>query len=303
MKERLYLAGIVLSVSVLGLVLLSGFAGEPTGMMVALSETPEPILLGPAAAGSFYPGDPVQLSSMIESYLSEASPPEIPRPGGLVAPHAGYIYSGLTAAHGFKSLEGHDYETVIVIGPSHHYIFEGAAVPNATHYRTPLGDVKISPKANNIIDGDNIFQTNKVFEPEHSVEVEIPFLQAVLEDFEIIPIVTSRADPRALAERLLPLIDEKTLVVASSDLSHYHSYDEAVSLDAFCMESIPNLDFQSVINDCEACGKVPILTLMYIARERGWSGRLLDYRNSGDTSGMKGSVVGYASVAFYEEEA
>jgi AmmeMemoRadiSam system protein B len=308
MKERLYLAGVALVVSALGLSLLSGFAGEPTGMIISgpgaqkNQAVLEPrVVLEPAVAGSFYPGDAAQLESMIGGFLSEANPPEIPVPRGLVVPHAGYVYSGLTAAHGFKALEGHEYNTVIVLGPSHHFLFEGAAVPNATHYRTPLGGVRISPEAGRLADGGLIFQASSVFEPEHSVEAELPFLQAVLGDFELIPVVTGRADPRALAERLLPIIDDRTLVVASSDLSHYHPYEEAVSLDRLCTEAIPNLDLQGVADDCEACGRIPILALMHIARERGWSGRLMDYRNSGDTAGTKGSVVGYASVAFWGE--
>ena len=134
------------------------------------------------------------------------------------------------------------------------------------------------------------------------MEVEIPFLQSVLKDFEIVPIVTGRIDPKVLADKLLGIIDENTLIVVSSDLSHYYPYDQAVSLDSFCTESIPELDFSTTEERCEACGKTPILTLMHIAATKGWEGKLLDYRNSGDTSGMKKSVVGYAAIAFYEPE-
>lgn len=300
MRERLFFAGVVVAVSVIGLALLSGFAGEPTGMIISERGVSEPVVLEPAVAGTFYPRDAAELESVVEGLLSEAGLPETPRPRGLVVPHAGYVYSGLTAAHGFGAIEGHGYDTVVVMGPSHHFLFEGAAVPNATHYRTPLGDVRISPKSVQLVDNELIFQSGEVFEPEHSVEVELPFLQAVLGDFELVPVVTGRAEPQGLASRLLEVVDEGTLVVASSDLSHYHPYDEAVGLDRACTESIPSLDFQGFADGCEACGRVPILALMHIAGEKGWEGRLLDYRNSGDTAGMKGSVVGYASVAFWE---
>ncbi len=270
---------------------------EPTGRIAAPEER---VVLKPAVAGSFYPEDPGQLRSMIQSYLSEAKVPVITKPRGLVVPHAGYVYSGPVAAYGFRALQGRKYDTVIVIGPSHHLLFNGAVVPNATHYRTPLGDVKISEKAMRMVDRKTVSQSNEPFGPEHSVEVEIPFLQSVLGDFEIIPVLAGRADPRDLARALIPLIDENTLVVASSDLSHYYRYEKAVSLDSNCTQGIPELDFRKM-EKCEACGRIPVLTLMYIAREMGWKGILLDYRNSGDTAGREDSVVGYASVAFYRE--
>ncbi|MBL7160778.1 MAG: AmmeMemoRadiSam system protein B [Candidatus Aenigmarchaeota archaeon] len=294
MNSKIYLAVVVVAFFAVGAVL--GY-GSFTGMVVKTESIEVKTVIKPAVSGSFYPDDPGQLGSMIDGFLAEASPAEA-KPRAIVVPHAGYIYSGSTAAHGFKALQGHDYETVIVIGSSHHYAFDGVAVPNSTHYRTPLGDVAISGRAAELVDGF-IFRSNDVFEPEHSIEVEIPFLQSVLGDFEIIPILVSRVDPQTLASKLLPLIDENTLVVASSDLSHYYPYEEAVSLDSNCIEGIPALDFER-FESCECCGRIPVLTVMLIAEEHGWVGGLLDYRNSGDTAGTKEAVVGYASIAFYE---
>jgi hypothetical protein len=291
-KYRFCFIGMAVFIVVIGLVYLTLFAQHTERKEVV-------IIRQPAVSGSFYPSNREELSGMINSYLKNANPREISKVRGLVEPHAGYIFSGPTVAYGYKEIEGGDYKIVIMIGPSHHVRFEGVSIPNATHYKTPLGLVKVSEKAKELLKEDLISNVAKVHEKEHSIEVQIPFLQTVLEDFEIVPIVTGNADPEKLANILIKYIDDKTLIIASSDLSHYYPYEEARSLDSFCINSIPNLDFKGMQN-CEACGKIPILTLMYIANKLGWSGETLDYRNSGDTAGSKERVVGYTSIAFFE---
>ena len=256
------------------------------------------IVKKPNVAGAFYPADANELDSIISEYLSQAEK-SLTKVRGLVSPHAGYIYSGPVAAYGYKQLEGERYDTVIILGPSHHARFSGFSIPNATHYETPLGLVRISKKADGLRKERYFFYDERIHTKEHSVEVQIPFLQKVLRDFEIIPIVVGDIDPETLAKILSKYIDDRTLVIASSDLSHYYPYEQAKSLDAFCIHSIPSLDFEGM-DACEACGKIPILTLMHLAKDFGWEGKLLDYRNSGDTAGDKSRVVGYASIAFYE---
>jgi len=276
----------------------------------------------PAVAGLFYPADAPVLSKTIDGLLANAPTHRIQRLKGLVCPHAGYEFSGPTAACAYKTLAGREVETVIVLGPSHYAAFQGASLPNADAYQTPLGLVSISEKARQLLKLSPF-----VLEPrclvqrpawwaqapkpapaigedtpetwEHSVEVQVPFLQKTLKDFRILPVVVGDADPEQIAKALAGILDDKTVVVASSDLSHYHPYDVAKGLDARCVEAICNLDIEAMKNQ-EACGKLPILTLMNVARQKGWKAQLLDARNSGDTSPEKASVVGYAAIAFYE---
>jgi AmmeMemoRadiSam system protein B/AmmeMemoRadiSam system protein A len=251
----------------------------------------------PAAAGRYYPSSPEDLKSVVETYCDQALNLELENVHGLVCPHAGYIFSGPTAGCGFTQLSN-IYDTVILIGPSHHVWFAGASIPEYTHYQTPLGLVKVSEKAESLKE-ESVFTTvPEAHTREHCLEVQLPFLQCILTDFEIVPIVLGTVDPQKVASALSPLIDEKTLVIASSDLSHYHPYEEACTLDKICCEAVPALDFEKV-QSCDACGIQAIMTLMWLAEERGWQGTLLDYRNSGDTAGGKDQVVGYMAVAFH----
>ncbi len=246
----------------------------------------------------------------------------IPHLKGLVCPHAGYPYSGQTAAIAYKTLAGRDIQTVVILGPSHYAAFQGASVPNADAYQTPLGNVPISDKAQQLIKASPFVlepkclvqrpswwqQSSKPAPPagedtpdtwEHSVEVQVPFLQKTLKNFTILPVVFGDVDPEQAAKVLAGIIDDKTIVVASSDLSHYHPYDEAKELDNRCVRAICSLDIDEMKTQ-EACGKLPILTLMYLAREKGWKAQLLDYRNTGDVTGDKNHIiVGYSAIAFY----
>ncbi len=280
-------------------------------------------VLEAAVAGLFYPAEPSALAEMVSGFLAKADGKPVENIRALVSPHAGYPYSGPTAAYAYKQLTGRDIETVIIMGPSHYASFIGGAIPDADIWKTPLGDVQISSTAKKLA-GERPFVINpkcEVSRPpwwteapkkappsgqdtpytwEHSIEVQLPFLQRVLKNFSIIPIIYGEIDPGEAARVIVKYMDEKTILVASSDLSHYHPYDKAKELDTDCVKAICDLDIGRMRNE-EACGKVPIMTVMYIAQMKGWKTALLDYRNSGDTSGNKSDgVVGYSAIAFYE---
>lgn len=276
----------------------------------------------PAVAGLFYPADKTALSQTVDGLLNRASEHHIPRLRGLICPHAGYAFSGLTAAGAYRALAGREIQTVVILAPSHYAAFQGVSIPTVDAYESPLGTVPVSPKARRLA-GIGPFipeqpcqvqrpswsvQSLKPAPPagqdtpetwEHSVEVQLPFLQKTVQHFEILPILFGDADPEQVADGMAKTIDDRTVVVASSDLSHYHSDDQAKELDKRCIETICNLDTEAMKTQ-EACGKLPVLTLLHLARKKGWKAALLDYRNSGDVSGDKDHVVGYAAIAFYE---
>jgi len=274
-----------------------------------------------AVAGLFYPAEPRSLRTMIDGFLKSASAPDLGGvPRAVIVPHAGYRYSGPTAACAYKALEGRLFRTVIILAPSHYALFDGASIPDVEAYRTPLGLIPVSPLARRLAAAKPfaLQPPARVHRPpwaadspkpipaygeenahtwEHSLEVQLPFLQEVLKDFAIVPIVYGQVDERAMADALLPVIDDHTLLVASSDLSHYHPYEEARVKDSACVQAVTSMNF-AAMKEQEACGLGPILTVMYLAKAKGWTPRRLDYRNSGDTAGDKRAVVGYAAVVF-----
>lgn len=275
----------------------------------------------PAVAGLFYPRDAAALSKAVESLVASAKTERKGQLKALICPHAGYAYSGPVAGSGFHLLQGLRYQTVVLLGPAHYAALSAASVSGDDVFRTPLGDVPISPKARLLgktppfaIDPpcyverpDWAEQSSRGIPArkdehadtwEHSDEVEVPFLQKTLPAFELVPVVMGDVDPAAAARALDPLLDDNTLVVVSSDLSHYHPYTEARQLDQRCVDAICSLDVRTMRNQ-EACGRIPILTLLHLARQRGWTPQRIDLRNSGDTSGDKSRVVGYAAIAFY----
>jgi len=279
----------------------------------------------PAVAGLFYPGDEKTLRRTVDGLLARAPEHPIQRLRGLICPHAGYTFSGQTAAIGYKTLAGRQVETVIVLGPSHYAFLRGASIPDAQAYRTPLGLAPVSEKAARLLafEGFSLEPRCQVQRPawwrqgpkpappegqdtaetwEHSVEVQVPFLQRQVGKFELLPVVVGEADPEAIARALAAILDDKTIVVASSDLSHYFTYAVAKGLDGRCVKAICDMNIDDM-NSQEACGKTPILSLMRLAQRKGWKAELLDARNSGDATGEKDRVVGYAAVAFYEPSA
>lgn len=254
-----------------------------------------------AVAGMFYPGAPDELRQMVRTFLKDAPGEKVPgKIRGLVSPHAGYIYSGIVAAAGYKQINPST-QTVILLGPSHRVPLRAASIPEVQAYRTPLGDVRLARLVSTLRRLPGFESVPEAHLNEHGLEVQLPFLQVMLKGFEIVPILTNSSDPTALATALASYIDEDTLMVASSDLSHYYSYETATALDRICTTAISNCNF-SDMPLCEACGKQAVLTLMHMAKIKGWQGTLIDYRNSGDTAGGKNRVVGYASIAFVDRK-
>jgi len=250
-----------------------------------------------AVAGLFYPADPDDLQKTVQRLLDGGSGARVEgKVRALVSPHAGYVYSGAVAAAGYRQIDPST-KTVILLGPSHRVPLKNASIPDVAAFQTPLGDVPLADFASRLRESFSSESVAGAHEREHSLEVQLPFLQVALKDFNIVPILTNGADPESLASAIAPFVDEHTLVVASSDLSHYYTYDTARSLDAICTEAITGFNLSGMAL-CQACGKEAVLTLMHLAQLKGWRSMLIDYKNSGDTAGDKGRVVGYASIAY-----
>ena len=258
-------------------------------------------------AGQFYPAQQGNLEIMVDSFLGGAEDEHLGDIKALVAPHAGYVYSGQTAAYAFKQLESQKgrIKKVFIIGCNHARgaWFKGVSIANYTHYETPLGKVRVSPIAAEMREREP-FTLNDMSHTSHIIEVELPFLQRVLGDgFEIIPMVVGSADQDVVndaAKVIDEYFDSSSLLVVSSDLSHYHPYGEAVKLDTECIGQIEAGNFSGVAR-CEACGREAILILLRLSQMNGWMAKILDYRNSGDTAGDKSGVVGYSAIAFYTD--
>jgi hypothetical protein len=265
-------------------------------------------------AGTWYPGDPSTLTGEIRSYLKKVPEQAVGGPVvGLVSPHAGYVYSGQIAAHGYRLLEGRRYHAVVVIGPSHRVLFRGASVWPSGGYETPLGVVPIdSELAGAILGADPVLNSDrKPHAAEHSVEIQLPFLQVVLGTFAFVPIVMGTQDYRtceAVADAIFRAAEGKNvLVVGSSDLSHFHTYEQAKRLDQALVDLVQKRDYRGLSREledgsCEACGGGPVVTAMLYAEKAGARGvKVLQYANSGDVTGERRQVVGYLSAAFFKE--
>ncbi len=255
----------------------------------------------PAVAGMFYPDDPVTLDEMIHAYL-DATTAEGPVPKAIIAPHAGYVYSGPVAASAYRLLiPAKDMvKRVILLGPAHRVPFRGLAVPSVDFFMTPFGTVAVDRQAiETIADLPWVTISDSPHEPEHSLEVHLPFLQEVLEDFKVVPVVVGDATPEEVAAVLERLWGgPETLIVISSDLSHYHDYTTARQMDAATSQAIEALDPKALTFE-SACGRIPVSGLLIAARKHGLHARTIDLRNSGDTAGPKDQVVGYGAYVFY----
>ncbi len=256
----------------------------------------------PAVAGTFYPEDPARLRAMVEGFLAEgAGAVAAPPPGALIAPHAGYVYSGPVAGRAFAALgaETAQIRRVVIIGPAHFVPIRGIAAPRAEAFRTPLGEVAVDRAAlNAILDLPQVMIDDRPHGREHALEVELPFLQLALGEFALVPLVVGQAAPREVAAVLHRLWDgERTLVVVSSDLSHYHDHATATRLDAATAAAIERLDERALGPD-DACGWLPVAALLLEAKARALTVERLDLRNSGDTAGPKDRVVGYGAWSF-----
>ncbi len=304
------------------LVLLAALIACPAQVNSAGS----PKVRQPAVAGAFYPADANQLTKMIDGFLAQASVPQIAHPMVIISPHAGYPYSGPVAAYSYALLRGKKFERVVVIAPSHLESFNFSSIYDGDAFATPLGTIpvdkgfaaqlaalspliKISGQGHGIVEGRG----------EHAVEVELPFLERVLGQFKLVPIVMGSQDYdacRALGVSLAKLLGTKkpgapspanTLIVVSSDLSHYHPYDEAVRIDHQTLKAIEEWDYLSLWRNFasrvwEACGGGPIVAAMMAAERLGANrAQVLKYANSGDTSGDKSRVVGYGAVVIYND--
>ena len=258
----------------------------------------------PAVAGQFYPDNPRVLRRMVEEYIEAAVLPEaMDGVRAVVTPHAGYVYSGPTAGYAFKALATlpeRDW-TVFLLGPAHRVYFSGVALGNYSSFRTPLGDVPIAiDRVEGMLARSRLYTGEpRAHAYEHCLEVEIPFLQVGLRSFQLVPMLFGDVDPLEIAKDLVEHLADDDLVVVSNDLSHFHPYASAKQIDKTLLDALMAGDEVGVLQG-EACGRAPIATLMRVARQKRWKPSLLDYRNSGDTSGDMRKVVGYASVAYTE---
>jgi len=256
----------------------------------------------PAVAGTFYPDDNHQLKKMISGLLA-ASHTAMPPPKALIVPHAGYIYSGPIAASAYARVaNGRNTITrVVLLGPSHRVPFHGLAASSARLFSTPLGSVPIDNDAIAAIKHLPQVQTlDQAHQWEHSLEVHIPFLQVILADFKLIPLVVGEASAEEVSEVLEILWGgPETLIVVSSDLSHYHDYETALRLDRGTSDAIVQFRPQDIHYE-QACGRNPILGLLTAAQHHAMHAETIDLRNSGDTAGPRDQVVGYGAYIFTE---
>jgi AmmeMemoRadiSam system protein B len=271
----------------------------------------------PAVSGMFYPDNPTKLRKDISTYLRDAVVYDLEEDVvGMISPHAGYMYSGKVAAYGFKMIAKKHYDTVILVGPSHKVYFEGVALWDRGSFETPLGRIDIDEDiVQEIMNIDGIIKPNiDTHRGEHSLEVQLPFLQSVLEGFKIIPLImgiqTSSACKKLVESmsQVLQASKKKFLIVGSTDLSHYYPYAEAKKLDDIIVRHLDTFNIPGMIEDIEtgkteACGAGPIIATMMLSEKLGADhSKVLKYANSGDVSGDKSGVVGYVSAVFYRKQ-
>ncbi|MGE5402591.1 MAG: AmmeMemoRadiSam system protein B [Ignavibacteriales bacterium] len=272
----------------------------------------ETMIRPPAVAGMFYPADERKLKEEVKYLLdmskTEKSAGDI---AAIVVPHAGYIYSGRTAAYAYNAIKDRAYDTVVILSPSHREYFPGVSVYKGDAYKTPLGIIPVNKKMREEITKDSklIFQGIEGHRQEHALEVQLPFLQMVLKEFSILPIVIGDQKPPflfELSDRLAKVVDERTLIVASSDLSHFHTKQQADKLDSIVERRIAGFDYNALLEDletnrCEACGGGPIVAAMRTADLiNKKKAVVLDRSDSGDVTGDFSEVVGYLSAMIYE---
>ena len=251
----------------------------------------------PAIAGSFYPAQPDVLQEMLTDLITQAG--HVGKaPKAMIVPHAGYIYSGPIAASAYARLQAvRDQITrVVLIGPSHRVAFQGVALSGADYFSTPLGDIELDkPLMESLLSLPFVGYLEQAHAMEHSLEVHLPFLQTMLADFKLIPLVAGDASPDQVSQVLEQLWGgDETLLVVSSDLSHYHDYASAQRLDRRTSDRIEHLQYQDIRSE-NACGKVPVSGLLKLLTQKSLSIKTIDLRNSGDTAGDRQRVVGYGA--------
>lgn len=260
-------------------------------------------LRNPAVAGMFYPADAMELQSMLNKFLAPLKPAQAtaPVPKAMIVPHAGYIYSGPVAASAYRLLwpARNSIRRVVLLGPSHRVPLFGLAASSADAFTTPLGQIALDKVAiNRLLELPQVKLMDQAHALEHSLEVQLPFLQAVLNDFTLIPLVVGEASPQDVGEVLNVVWGgDETLILISSDLSHYHDYQTARHMDQATSEAIEQLKPEAIhYND--ACGRNGINGLLLAAQEHNLQARTIDLRNSGDTAGSHDQVVGYGAYVF-----
>lgn len=269
----------------------------------------------PAVAEGFYPGNPAELNRIIDAFLGKAPKEELPGLIAMLVPHAGYSYSGQIAALAYKLIEPQDYDTIVLIGPSHRAPFSGISVYNEGYFETPLGSVEINSElANSIIEeNERIKFYPQVHIPEHSLEVQLPFLQRIFKQLTIVPIIMgsqSKKDAEILSQALIKNIrGKKVLLLGTCDYSHDYPYSVAVKMDKVALTAIEKFDTDELYEkfntgQCSMDAVGPVAAVMLAAKRLGADKvKVLKYANSGDVTGNKlGRIVGYASVVFYSNE-
>ena len=257
-----------------------------------------------AVAGHFYPADAELLRNQVSEMLAAAMPAEdlTTPPKAVIVPHAGYIYSGAIAANAYSTLQSlrSRIRRVVLLGPPHRMAIQGFVLPSAQGFSTPLGIVPLDNNSWNLLQGlPDVHVDDRPHAGEHSLEVQLPFLQTLLDRFEIVPMLVGRCAPEAVADLLDVLWGgPETLIVISSDLSHYLSYEDSRALDRSTARQL--LEMRPCLQSEQCCGAHAINGLLTLAARRGLEPYLLDLRSSGDTAGDRCRVVGYASVAFVE---
>jgi AmmeMemoRadiSam system protein B len=261
-----------------------------------------------AVAGQFYPSDPHEIEKMfahynriIEEHLQNEDLLHL-RPRAVIVPHAGYVYSAFTANIAMRLLGNTNAKRVVVIGPSHRVYLKGTSVSDYDSYNTPLGVLPVDRTAVSELKQRFGLQFMPEAHQEHSTEVQMPFVKTYDADASVVELVYGEEDPARLAEVIDYLLeDPETVVVISTDLSHYYDIKKAERLDSICMDAVQKLDPNELHQGCEACGKMGVEAMLLSARKRGLKPILLDYRTSADVSGDSSQVVGYMSAAFLGE--
>jgi hypothetical protein len=260
----------------------------------------------PVYAGSFYPEDAETLRFVIKQYI-DAADTDLGRCNlkAIISPHAGYVYSGYTAGYSYKTLrqfvqDKNQAFKVFLIGPAHKLPVKHFALASYDSWHTPLGEIKVSDVADELVQEDYCDIYDQAHIDEHSLEVQLPFLQSAMsgKSFEIIPMLCSKPAPEDFTQVFDKYLDDNSIIVVSTDLSHYLSYDQANSVDERTIEAIKNLDNEKLLKDGDACGLCGVSLLMQLAQMKRWKVEIADYRTSGDTAGSKDAVVGYMSAYF-----
>jgi AmmeMemoRadiSam system protein B len=255
----------------------------------------------PAVAGTFYPRNAVELRAAVRRYVALAGSPDDLKPKAVIVPHAGYVYSGPIAGTAFARLAPlhGQVRRVVLVGPAHRAVFTGLALPEATSMATPLGPMAIDPAARAaLLELPQVIASDRAHGGEHSLEVQLPFVQELLGDVSIVPLVVGLVTD-ALAAQAIDRVwgGPETCIVVSSDLSHYYGYMTGRGLDRETAHAIEELSPRD-IHEEQACGGTAVRALLLVARERGLNATTLDLRSSGDTSGPRDSVVGYGAFCF-----